>query len=400
MKRIIASMVSVCACATLVGLGIGGGSPQAASKTTSIQTQDDYIATPAGWYHRSCIHEIAPGAVVDRRHGTVKRHDGSTYQLPTCLYPPRGVRRHTGVQAPTTNGWVESAVTAQPDSSPYSAINASWTVPAAPLTAGQVYFSFPGLESSAYIIQPVLQYGDNGHFGGSFWTMASWHCNSGSDCIYSLPLTTDAGHTMYGSVAASNCGGGTCTWTITTQDDTGASTTLTVVDTQNYNFAVGAAVEAYYLDYCSQYPANGISYSGISLFDQNGAQVSPSWSPDFYGASPSCGFDVSTTATTAFLRHNPVLDIGMSGPSDISPWTTCTWSAIVFNGQPPYSYDWRQINNAGAYLNLSDPSASSVDGYSQDEGTTTLVLTVTDAVGARGSAGKLVTVRERYPSCN
>ena len=77
-----------------------------ASSTAITAAQGDYVATPAGWYHRSCIHEIPAGARVDRRHGLVTRRDGSTYQLPTCLYPPRGGRLGAAcVLRRTTAGW-------------------------------------------------------------------------------------------------------------------------------------------------------------------------------------------------------------------------------------------------------------------------------------------------------
>src|SRR5205814_5523532 len=120
-------------------------------------------------------------------------------------------------------------------------------------------YTFPGLQSSAYIIQPVLQYGDNGSFGGSWWSMASWHCNAtSSDCIHSTPLTTEVGRTMYGTVFATNCSGGNCWWVITTQDDAGAQTTLTVFDTQDYRVANGGAVEVYNVSECNQYAGTGV----------------------------------------------------------------------------------------------------------------------------------------------
>ena len=46
----------------------------------------DYLPTPAGWWHRSCVHAIPEGAKVLRdRH--VRREDGTTYRLPQCQYP-------------------------------------------------------------------------------------------------------------------------------------------------------------------------------------------------------------------------------------------------------------------------------------------------------------------------
>jgi hypothetical protein len=401
MKRLIAALLSAGACGFVgAGLAIVDGSARAAASTTqAIGIQDDYVQTPAGLYHRSCVHEVASGAVVDRRLGMVMRRDGSSYQLPTCLYPPRGVLRLGTRQPPADNGWMEWASVSQPAGS-YSALNASWTVPNAPFVGGQLFYTFPGLQSSAYIIQPVLQYGDNGSFGGSSWSMASWHCNTGSDCIHSTPLGTQAGRSMYGSVAASNCSGGNCTWTITTQDDAGAQTTLTVVDTQNYYWATGGAVEVYNIGDCNQYPANGLSYSGISLFDQNGTQVSPSWSHNVQSnANPWCAFSMSSSATNVNFQWY-ALDLGIAGPTHMPPGETCSWNAQVFSGQAPFSYSWDQTSSDGAFLNLSDPSAASVTGTSSDPGNVTLTLTVTDAAGVRGSVSRLVQIREFYTSCS
>src|SRR5438093_882792 len=156
MKRLIAALLSAGACVVLgEGLGIVNGSPRAAtisaaSTSKSIGIQDDYILTPAGWYHRSCVHEIAAGAVVHRRQGIVQRRDGSTYQLPTCLYPPRGVRRQGNRQPPTDTGWMEWASVSQPAGSSYSALNATWTVPNSPFVGGQLFYTFQRLQSNAY----------------------------------------------------------------------------------------------------------------------------------------------------------------------------------------------------------------------------------------------------------
>src|SRR6266568_4644975 len=45
----------------------------------------DFVATPAGWFHRSCVHEIPNGAKVDAA-GNVTRADGTTFQIPKCQY--------------------------------------------------------------------------------------------------------------------------------------------------------------------------------------------------------------------------------------------------------------------------------------------------------------------------
>jgi len=269
---------------------------------------NDYVTTPAGWYHRSCVHEIENGAHVDKRR-RVRRRDGTTYQIPNCLYPARIARPGAEARSPTNNGWIEYASTSQPFGSWYQQLTASWTVPAVPVASysgTQVYFTFPGLQSNAFIIQPVIQYGRSAAGGGPFWAMASWHCDDGSNCIHSPLTTISAGDAMSGSVVASDCANGDCTWTITTRDvTTGQRTILAVADTQNYWWSAGGAVEVYGLTFCAQYPINGVFYSGISLYDRNLNQVSPSWFPYIQpGTDPSCSFNVTSTGTSVNLYHN------------------------------------------------------------------------------------------------
>jgi len=261
------------------------------------------------------VYEIEDGARVDKG-GLVRRSNGTSYQITPCLYPVYSTILGTKPPSPVDTGWIEYAFTRKPADSSYHQLNANWTVPTAPLApySYEVYFTFPGLESNTFIIQPVVQYGSSAAGGGTFWGAASWHCDTGSNCMHSPLILTGAGDAIYGSVAASNCLNGSCVWTITSQDvTTGQRTTLTVTDAENYFVAVGSAVEVRGgggggpgITSCDQYPINGVFNSGISLYDQNGALLSPSWSGQVQpGTSPSCSFNVTSTTTSVNLYHNP-----------------------------------------------------------------------------------------------
>lgn len=70
-----------------------------------------YIATPAGTWHRSCVHEIPKGARVEKADGNrrVRRADGTTFVIPPCAHPSYPNRRDSppgrdSVLAPTING--------------------------------------------------------------------------------------------------------------------------------------------------------------------------------------------------------------------------------------------------------------------------------------------------------
>src|SRR3982074_3371885 len=58
-------------------------SPDPDSATAAIAADTDWIRTPAGLYHRSCVHEIPDGAVVGMDN-VVRRRDGTSYTLPPC----------------------------------------------------------------------------------------------------------------------------------------------------------------------------------------------------------------------------------------------------------------------------------------------------------------------------
>ncbi len=324
-----------------------------------IAVPDDYVATPAGWYHRSCVHEIEDGALVGK-NGLVTRRDGTIYQLTRCLYPVRGAPRAPGAHSPgspspTNNGWIEYASATQDSGNWYKELDAAWTVPANPvgsyswITGGPpTFYTFPGLQSSAFIIQPVIQYGYNGEFGSaSGWVMASWHCDTGPGCTHSAPIGITAGHAMSGSVVASACGNGDCTWTITTLDlNTGQRTMLAVADTENFWFAAGGAVEVYRLESCAQYPANGVFFSGISLYDKNMSLVSPSWSPSTqFGTDPSCHFNVTFTGNSVNLYHNPVTVTASGGLVACDPG----FAGTCANGSSIYS-----VSASGNTITLRD----------------------------------------------
>src|SRR6266498_496073 len=60
--------------------------PSDASLQAGNRQLPGYVSTPAGWFHKSCVHEIPAGARVSIDH-VVTRRDGTKYQIPHCRYP-------------------------------------------------------------------------------------------------------------------------------------------------------------------------------------------------------------------------------------------------------------------------------------------------------------------------
>jgi len=274
-------------------------------------------------------------------------------------------------------------------------------VPTGGYSGTQVFYSFPGLEDiddplpAPYIIQPVIQYGYNGAFGGSYWTAASWRCNYGSDCLYGTPISIFAADSMYGTVDASACVNGTCTWTISVVDVTrGTRSNWTATDTENYNWTTGGTVEVYSLNVCNQYPDTGVFFTGISLYDRNGSLVTPAWNNYVQpGLDPFCGFDVASTPTTVSLFYNrppppPPLTVSMSGPSVINTKGTYTWTANASGGVGGYTYQWSVTYDAGPHYTLGTASSQQLTVYG-DDGNFTMYVTVTSG-SDQASASKYV----------
>lgn len=327
---------------------------------------DDYVPTPAGWHHRSCVHQVDDGAQVSK-DGLVSRKNGPSYRIARCAYPARASRNGpalpppTGRAAPpppTINGWLEYASRSQPVGSWYRQIRANYTVPVPPLalytSASQVYYTFPGLQST-YIIQPVLQYGG----GGNAWVMASWHCNSQLGCVHSPFKNTAAGNTLLGTVVASNCAGANCTWTITTRDVTSnVQTVLTKTDTYDYWWGVGGAVEVFNLNSCDQFPIRGVFYTNIALYDQNNVLLSPNWTrTQQTNPSPSCSFSVTSAPTTVNLFHNPAT-VTATGGLTANCGITCGNAGLTSVSASGNRITWRDNGGNSGITTLTGATAS------------------------------------------
>jgi hypothetical protein len=268
---------------------------------SALRPPAGYVPTPHGYYHQSCVHEIPEGAAA-HVNGHVALADGSMTQLPSCNYP-RLVLRHDAIN-PTTNGWVEDANWTSPSAA--TRLTSRFSVPAAPSSSsGQVVFFFPGMEPAdgTIILQPVLQWGVSAAGGGTNWQIASWSC--GPSCVHSKLVKVNTGDSLIGTISGSSCSStGQCSWKIVTKDaTTGKSTTLTTQgDSESYVWLFGGVLEAYGIDTCDQYPANGKeTFSSVDFFDQSGNLLAPSYAADVLGAAPACSFRVAPTGSGATI---------------------------------------------------------------------------------------------------
>ena len=279
-----------------------------------LAVPEDYVITPFGYFHPSCVRQIAEGETL-LADGRVEHANGIVdATVSFCGYPHYThsglpvngeLTKANGTPDPVVNGWLE-AVWATTNSS-YGKISATWTVPPAPPTAqGQTLFFFPGFEDYSdviSIVQPVLQFGPSAAGGGNFWAVASWNCCLTGYAWNSKLLNVSTGDTIVGSVT-STCAAGQqycAKWNVISQDKTtGKKTTLakTPAEGQVWNWAFGAVAEVYSVVQCSDYPTNnGLSFT-VKVFDQNRKLIkSPPWTPYNAGSgtTPWCSYGLNIT---------------------------------------------------------------------------------------------------------
>lgn len=287
---------------------------------------EDYVLTPLGYFHPSCVQSLTEGERI-LRDGRLQCADGSTsHAAASCTYPrftANGTMiSSTGAKAsqqtreahpenqPDINGWLENANMASGSpSSSYGGLIAIWRVPPAPrANDGQTLFFFPGLEDiydgSTSILQPVLTW----YYG---WYIASWNCCINGVISNSAGVTVQPGDLIYGSIT-STCPAGTLscpTWNVLTLDaSTGQSTILadTPSEGQTFDWAFGGVLEPYGILRCADFPSDhSLKFESVTVFDQNLRPiVSKDWSTSVDGsATPWCKYSVQAGNSSVLLRY-------------------------------------------------------------------------------------------------
>jgi hypothetical protein len=309
-------------------------SPSAASPKPELSrpanVPDEYVATPSGYSHPSCVIEVRPDERLTKEG--IERTDGSIVAVPKCgfeRYDRQGRilrassagialaddERDGGYEGPDDmNYWQMRA--SKSHLPPLSFLSATWTVPRAPLVDRGHVFYFPGLEAyrpDTTILQPVL-----GTYNGQ-WTIASWNCCLNDVPLHSPPVNVSPGDVIYGSVTGTECDDrtGVCNkWDILTRDETtGESTTL---HSSSYglpmNWAFAGVLEVWDVNHCAGLVPDGqLTFSNLIVRDLDGVPVRPAWEP--LVISDTCDYEVQVTSTSATLKNPPVLQPKPSRPA-------------------------------------------------------------------------------------
>ena len=296
------------------------GLPTAGSRRPAA-VPADYVVTPFGYFHPSCVMHLGDGDEVRQDENSVRHSNGTHDSVPLCGYAHyeangkavTGDRQ--GLKKPTVDGWVEAAATKSSTSFAY--LNVYWTVPPPPSkNDGQFVFLFPAMEDTkdfpvvkgenVSVIQPVL--GWNRDYP-SAWSIASWNCCVTGTVFEATPAPANSGDTIRGYMF-DTCSPGTLscpTWDIVTWDLTsGKFSELLNTSSfgQTFNWAFAGVLEAYNIVQCGDYPSSGsISFYNLGLYDYKGIKISsPAWSvldaaqlaqekgEPFSPLTPQCGY--------------------------------------------------------------------------------------------------------------
>jgi hypothetical protein len=271
------------------------------------EVPSEYVRTPSGWFHPSCVVPVAKDEEYDLQSDIiVKSSDGSRRPVPRCAYLPRDAHGNAfhpasreASRPPSIDGWLAGVSNDGTPVGAVSALSATWTVPSRPATDGGIIYLFPGLSAST-ILQPVLTY----YYG---WTIQSWDCCSSSGNILTdngSPIAVSPGDSINGQVVGYNCNTatGVCSkWTVVTFDQTIGKGTGGFVanNTEVYGTSPdqvhGGVLEVYGIGTCSQLPASlGASFREVYAMPISGpfpngmgwiAWTSPIQSPNCYQTS-------------------------------------------------------------------------------------------------------------------
>ena len=284
-----------------------------AAESRPANVPSDFIVTPSGYFHPSCILTLGRRDVL-LANGRLQRASGAVEDPVNCAFAhytrdgqavaPGGGGisakndHHHGSGNQSTNGGGEYAdLISSSESLPYGGLHAFFVVPDhAKSDDGQTLFYWQGLEDAGAglsVLQPVL-----GYYSGQ-WTIAAWNCCLSGVTEHAPLVNVATGDLIYGAVT-NNCASGsiTCaTWNVLIVDlTTGQSSLLadTTVDGQTMSWAIGALLEPYLSanPTCAEYPRDRqLTLYDVTLFDMNLNPIhSPDWQTNIGGTG--CDFKV------------------------------------------------------------------------------------------------------------
>jgi hypothetical protein len=271
----------------------------------------NYLITPFGYFHPSCVVQLAKGDELLTNKGVIQHSNGTSSKMPLCSFAhyradgERVMGDEQGIKNPDiSHAWIEYASVVAAHGKSYGYLYAEWPVPPTPTANdGQTLYYFPGVEDIddvVTIIQPVL--GWNSDYA-SAWGIASWNCCESGTTYEATPQPVSSGDNILGYMFDTCAGKGCTSWDIVTwdlQNNKFSQLTDTSNFGQTFNWAFGGVLEVYNISECTDYPSNGgypgtnaISFNEIGLFSAENDRIgAPQWSISNIsgGLTPQCGY--------------------------------------------------------------------------------------------------------------
>jgi hypothetical protein len=279
------------------------------ARAALLASHPGWVQIPGELIRPDCVHELPKGATVgvegDKMTGDVTmggRVIAHYDACPEAAVNTRGIAEQGAPEkkAPTINGWVEAIDhnVSLGSSDNLDEVAGYWFVPSNPSSNGGLVYLFNGMEPKTqnWILQPVLQYGNNGYFGGNYWVIASWLVGPNGYAFYSPAERVNPGDKIYGVTFMTSQGSGKLNWEVWAQDLTNGTYTWITAWTSGlqWTWAYAAVLESYNITSCSEFPANDYAlfentyvYHGYPYFES----VPATWSTYLASVSPSCGYD-------------------------------------------------------------------------------------------------------------
>jgi hypothetical protein len=256
------------------------------SLVAAIAIPDEYVLTPFGYRHNSCVHGVTSGsAIIETNQGITVNDGGREYSISKCAAPTYGA---------LPSGWAVYEMFQSTQG--VTSYNGSWTTPGAPKDAAvQTLFTFTGLQNAFLagqptdtisIIQPVLQWGASAAGGGKYWSIASWYVGNQGTVVYSTLKQVANGAQIDGIMVLNS----NKTWTISAS--TGSISSAITVSPGASELYAFVTLEVYSVTKCGDYPTGTIPYTNLAV-DVAGQSTTPSWTPT---VTPGCGENVATSS--------------------------------------------------------------------------------------------------------
>lgn len=211
----------------------------------------DHVITPGGPRTADLVNEVGPLGLVHVGKHTHTLHELHNNAFVAEIEP----KLHLPTEAAIPSGWIVYGQGAPHTGQGVAQFSATWTVPPPPTTPRhQVIFLFNGMQNTGGdfgILQPVLQWGNNGRFGGSFWMLASWYAITGTVVHVSKAVQVQPGATVTGVIALSGHDNGELHYRSVFLDHPETVLNISTPTELRPSFV---ALEAYALSDCSDYP--------------------------------------------------------------------------------------------------------------------------------------------------